>query len=385
MEIDNILSDLHTSLNKKFKDTNQKTYILGNEDSPINVSKFISTGCTPLDVAIANRPNGGVPLGKFTVLEGLNSAGKSLLLATILANNQKQGGISILIDNEFAVDPTFYSAIGLNMNKLIYSNIEYIEDMLSATEEIILQIRKKDPDIPIVIGWDSIAGAKSKAQGESGYDKDGYATEKAIILSQKLPKIQPLLSRHNVAVVATQQLRSNVNRTTPFEEKYVPASGGMALSYYSRVVIRLSRIGKIQAGVGKSKIIVGVRIKATITKNHIGPAYRSAEFEIYFDSGIDDSKACLDILKFYNVVKTSGAWTSWNEDLELPGVDIESKFQLKQWKDWMSDPDFKKIVSEKISEVSIMKYKGFKDKDDETEIVNDDGNIEEELENEDEK
>jgi len=51
----------------------------------------------------------------------------------------------------------------------------------------------------------------------------------------------------------------------------------------------------------------------------------------------------------------------------------------------MSDPDFKKIVSEKISEVSIMKYKGFKDKDDETEIVNDDGNIEEELENEDEK
>jgi len=367
MDLDKILNNLHGNLNKKFKDTHQHTYLGMAGDGHVNVTRFTSTGCTPLDVAISNRTNGGIPHGKISVLEGLNSSGKSLLLGTILAENQKNGGISVLLDNEFANDPTFYAAIGMDMDRLVYSNIEYIEDMLAATEQIILDIRKEDADVPIVIGWDSVANAKSKAQGASDYNKDGYATEKAIILSQKLPKLQPFLAKHNVALVATQQLRAKMDAMA-FGDKYTSASGGMALGFSARVIVRLTNMGKIQTALGSTKLVVGTRNLATVTKNHIGPPYRKAEFEVYFDSGIDDSKACLDILKFYNVVKSAGAWSKWKEDLGLPGVDMEKNFQMAEWREWLSNPEFKQKVAEKIAELSTMKYKGFME-DDNTTIV----------------
>lgn len=211
-----LINSLYASLNKKF-DT--KAYKLTDENSVAFVKDFCSTGCTPLDIAISNRVNGGIPYGKFTLLEGLSSSGKSLLAATALAQNQRRNGISIWMDNEYSVDESFLRAIGVDLSSLIYANYEYIEDMMDATETLIYEIRELEKDRPIMIVWDSIAGAKSYAQGKSGYDKDGYATEKAILMSQKLPKLIPIINKFNVALVATQQLRANMNAMA-FGEKY---------------------------------------------------------------------------------------------------------------------------------------------------------------------
>lgn len=352
------------ALNKKFKDTAQKSIKLSDLDTN---SEFVSTGCTPLDIAISNRVNGGIPLGKITEIDGLNSAGKSLLLATILANNQKNGGISVFIDNEFAVEKSFYQAIGVDTDKLVYSNLEYIEDMLQAVEEIVLSLRESGFDKPIVVGLDSIAGAKTRSDASDDYEKGGYNTHKAIILSQKLPKIVSLLSRHNAALVVTQQLRTKLGIS--FGDPYTTASGGLAFSYFSSVIIRLTRTGKIKAS---NDLIVGIKTKATIEKTRLGPGYRKTEFEIYFDSGIDDFKACLDILKYYGVIKSNGAWSSWKEDLQLPNVDINKKFQNKDWREWMNNPEFYNAISHKIAELSIIKYKGFMGDEENTLVTDDD-------------
>lgn len=219
---DELISSLYSDLNKKF-DT--KVYKLTDKNSVTFVKDFCPTGCTPLDIAISNRVNGGIPYGKFTLLEGLQSSGKSLLAATALAGNQRRKdkdgnkGISIWMDNEYSVDELFLKAIGVDLDKLVYVNYDYIEDMMEATETLIYEIREQSKTVPILIVWDSIAGAKTQAQEKSGYDKDGYATEKAILMSQKFPKLIPLLNKFNVGLVATQQLRANMN-AMPFAEKY---------------------------------------------------------------------------------------------------------------------------------------------------------------------
>ena len=46
---------------------------------PTNVQGWISTGCAMLDVAISNRPYGGLPVGRITEVTGLEQSGKSLL------------------------------------------------------------------------------------------------------------------------------------------------------------------------------------------------------------------------------------------------------------------------------------------------------------------
>lgn len=384
-----LIGSVFKQLNSKFKDSNQLSYKLSDPDAPFNSKDFCSTGCTPLDVAISNRVNGGIPYGKISELNGLNSSGKSLLLATILAENQKAGGISVFIDNEFAVDSTFYEAIGVNLDEMIYSQIEYIEDMLDAVMEIVLKIRETDPTIKIAIGLDSIAGAKTRSDSE-GMEKGGYNTHKAIILSQKLPIIVAALAKHNAALICTQQLRSNVGG---MGEKYVSASGGMALAFYASVRVRLSRTGKIKVG----DLVVGVSSKAVVEKTRMGPPFRIAEFEIYFDQGIDDAKSCLEMLKFYKVIRGT-TWKLWQEDLGLPGQVLDyrdkkthtkelakelkqkeitkrddcgyyPKFQMPAWREWMQDREFHEAVALAISELSIRRYAGYMGRDDEVKFV----------------
>ena len=318
-----------------------------------------------------------------------HNTGKSLLLASILANTQKMGGIAVLFENEFSADPTFCKAIGLDTDNVIYANLEYIEDMLSATEEILVEIRKTNIETPIVVGWDSVAGAKTRSDAESDYDKSGYNTDKAIILSQKIPKILPLLTRFNAALVYTQQLRAKLN-VMGFSDPYTPASGGMSLGFYSSVIIRLYQIGKIKS---PDNFIVGTKNRAKINKNRLGPPFREAEFEIYFDSGIDDAKSCLDKLIFYKFVKGT-TWKQFTEDPKIEGLDIKyhkkgddgwekasgyyPNFQMATWREWMINEDFHKAINAKIAELSIMKYTGFMNND-QTTIVNEDDDLEEDI------
>jgi recombination protein RecA len=56
-----------------------------------------------LDVAISNRPYGGLPVGRISEITGLEQSGKSLLSAHILAETQRKGGVAVLIDTETAV------------------------------------------------------------------------------------------------------------------------------------------------------------------------------------------------------------------------------------------------------------------------------------------
>ena len=43
-----------------------------------------------LDLAISNRPNGGIAVGRITELNGLESSGKSLIGAHLLRDSKKR-------------------------------------------------------------------------------------------------------------------------------------------------------------------------------------------------------------------------------------------------------------------------------------------------------
>ena len=158
-----LIDSLYSSLNKKY-DT--KSYKLVDERNSVFVKDFCSTGCTPLNIAISNRVGGGIPYGRMTVLEGLASSGKSLVSATALAENQKKGGISIWFDNEFSVDKMFLQAIGINMDKLIYTNYEFIEDMMDATETMIYEIREHSR---------KLSGRWNSHKSQLNYDADAMS------------------------------------------------------------------------------------------------------------------------------------------------------------------------------------------------------------------
>ncbi len=223
-ELANVLAD---TLNKKFKETNFKiAYFLDkDEDSPSHVTEYISTGNDILDLAKSNRPDGGLPVGRIIEIMGESASGKSLLTATMLANCQKKGGLAVYIDTENAVSSEFFTMLGLDISKMIYSPVETIEDAFSVAETIIEKVRSSDKSKVVCIAIDSIMGASTKVEMEADYDKDGYATSKAIILSKAMRKITNMIGRERICLVLTNQLRDKVG-AFGFGEK-TQTSGGL--------------------------------------------------------------------------------------------------------------------------------------------------------------
>ena len=109
---------LADSLNKKFKDYKVAYFLDGSEDTPTDLTEWISTGSSMLDIAISNRPNGGIPVGRITEITGLEGSGKSLMAAHLLANTQKKGGLAVYIDTENAMNEEFARAIGIDIKNM---------------------------------------------------------------------------------------------------------------------------------------------------------------------------------------------------------------------------------------------------------------------------
>ena len=337
------------SLNKLNKDGEQVAFFLdGSEQTPTDFTDFISTGATMLDIAISNRPNGGIAVGRITELQGLEGSGKSLLSAHILANTQKRGGVGVLIDTETAVNPEFFRAVGIDVKKLVYLQADTLENVFDAVTHIIEKVRAADKNKLVTIVVDSIAAASTKKEIEADFSKDGYATDKAIIISKAMRKITNMLGRQRIALIFTNQLRQKMN-AMPFGDQYT-TSGGKALGFHASTRIRLAQIGKIKNGNGD---VVGVKVKANMTKNRLGPPHREAEFEIFFDRGIDDYSAWLKVLKDNKLIKQAGAWYTYVDT----DTGEESKFQSKDFPEFLdADAERKEKLYNKICDSIIMRY-----------------------------
>lgn len=335
------------ALNKTFKD-GQVAYIIGQDDTPTDLTDFVGTGSSLLDLAISNRPHGGIACGRITELTGLEGSGKSLIAAHMMANVQREGGVVVLLDTENAVNPEFFEAIGLNFGQMVYAQPDTVEDIFVMIETIVNRVREKQGnDKKVIIVVDSVAGAPTKQEMEADYDKDGYATGKAIILSKAMRKVTSLIAKQKIALVFTNQLRQKMNAPA-FSDPWT-TSGGKAIAYHASTRLRLATTGKIA---NKDKEVIGVSVKASVIKNRLGPPYRTAEFNVYFDRGIDDLDSWLKFCKDKGLMKTAGAYVKYED---LGGK--EHQFAGKEFKKFLTDnPELQDEIYNRMCDTVIMSY-----------------------------
>ena len=346
-EKDQLAQILATSLNKKFKDYKVAYFLDGSEETPTDLSEWISTGSSMLDLAISNRPDGGIPVGRITEITGLEASGKSLIAAQILANTQKMGGLAVYIDTENAINEEFLQALGIDISKLLYVQLETVEDIFEVMENIILTVREGEKDRLVTIAVDSVAAATTKVEQSADYSKDGWATSKAIVLSKAMRKITQMIGRQRIALIFTNQLRQKMG--VMFGDPWT-TSGGKALPFHASTRIRLKNMGQIK---DTGKNVLGMKCRAQIVKNRLGPPLRHADYDMYFDRGIDNYGGWLTVMKEHKLVKVGGAWytlVDQNGD--------EHKFQSKDWEELITKNDeLREYVYQLICDKVILQYK----------------------------
>ena len=348
-ELANVLAE---SLNKKFKKDGKVAYFLdGSESTPTDLTEWISTGSSLLDLAISNRPNGGIPVGRITELTGLEASGKSLLAAHLLANTQEKDGLAVYIDTENAMNEDFLRAIGIDLEKMLYIQLEAIEDIFDVIENIITKVKESNKNKLVTIVVDSVAAATTKVEQAADYEKDGWATSKAIILSKAMRKITQMIGRERVALIFTNQLR--VKLGVSFGDIYT-TSGGKAIGFHASCRLRLKAVGQIKAKINGFEQVIGIKTRAKIVKNRMGPPLREAEFHILFESGIDDYGSWLQVMKDYGLITIGGAWYTFTdedtgEQIKFLSKDFVSKI--------LNDPKRKQYIYDKICKELVMNYK----------------------------
>jgi len=349
---DELASELAKSLNTKFKGTGYQTaYFLAQDNtSPSEVKGWVGSGSSMLDLAVSNRPDGGFPVGRITEITGLEASGKSLLAAHALANTQKEGGLAVYIDTENAVSREFLEAIGLDLSKMLYVPLETVEDIFEAIESITESVRKSNKDRLVTIVVDSVMGASTKIEMAKEFDKDGYATSKAIILSKGMRKLTNMIGREKICLIFTNQLRTRLG--VSFGDPYT-TSGGKAIPFHASVRLRLKSVGQIKVKKDGVDQVIGIKTRCQVIKNRMGPPLKSVDYDIYFESGIDNYGGWLNVLKQFKLVLSTGAWYTFTRSDGTKVKFLSKDFQKKL----EDDPTLKQEIYNVICKAWILKYK----------------------------
>ncbi|GIO93372.1 protein RecA [Paenibacillus lactis] len=290
--------------------------------------EIVPSGSLALDIALGT---GGLPRGRIIEVYGPESSGKTTVALHAIAEVQKTGGQAAFIDAEHALDPSYASKLGVNIDELLLSQPDTGEQALEIAEAL---VRSGAVDIIVI---DSVAALVPKAEIE-GDMGDSHVGLQARLMSQALRKLSGAINKSKTIAIFINQLREKVGvmfgnpETTP---------GGRALKFYSTVRLDVRRVESIKMG----NDVVGNRTRIKVVKNKVAPPFKQAELDIMYGEGISREGSLIDIGTELDIVDKSGAWYSFGGDRLGQGRENAKQF-LKE------HPEVANVIENKIREAS---------------------------------
>ena len=282
---------------------------------------IIPSGSLSLDIALGT---GGIPRGRITEIYGPESSGKTTICQHIVAEAQRMGGTCAFIDMEHALDPSYATRTGVNVESLLISQPDMGEQALEITETL---VRSGAVDVVVI---DSVAALVPRAEIE-GDMGDSPMGMQARLMSQALRKLSGAIKQTNTAVIFTNQLRQKIGVMFGNPET---TTGGMALKFYSSVRLDVRRIQSIKLG----SEIIGNRTRVRVVKNKVAPPFRTAEFDIMYNEGISKSGDILDLATELSLIDKRGSFYSYG-DIRLGQGRENAKSFLRENPDMMAEID----------------------------------------------
>jgi len=152
--------------------------------------------------------------------------------------------------------------------------------------------------VPILVVLDSMNALITKQMYEADYDAIEIAGPPRVY-SAKLPKIMPVVSKEDVALVFISQVRKKIGVMFGDDED---TAGGNAPKFYASLILHVKRLASDREG----EVKVGNKVRVEAKKNQIAPPFRRGEAHIRFGKGFDRERALITRGEALGLVKKSG-------------------------------------------------------------------------------
>jgi len=244
------------------------------------------------------------------------------------------GGIACISDTEQALDLGYWSKLGVNLDHLVLSQSECIEEVFEKATFLIHTIKDRQANVPVLIGWDSLGGTPTKAQLEADTDQNFYA-EAAKVVGKNMQKITNLIAKERIALVFINHLYRDIN--VKYGDPW-QSYGGEKVQFCASLRIRLVRGAPIKEG-GSSqkeddddkedKDTIGNFNRVQILKNKMAPVLRTVKVPCLGNHGFCEDYSIYEMGQRLKIIEKNKAWSK----VEVDGDEINfqgwSGFQEK--------------------------------------------------------
>jgi recombination protein RecA len=289
--------DLSKIQRKFVKKYGQRSISIASDQEALSrITYGLSSQSLSLDLALGRS---GFPAGRLTEIVGLTHTGKSTLLYHVLAECQRLGGISVLVETENAFEASRLESVGVKSKDLILLQPEYIEQALEMILEVMEDIRKVQKFTgPIAIGLDTIAGTPCQVEVEGGYDEKFMAAAARSIALGLRKLIRPL-AEYQTVLIFLNQLRSSMEQ---YGDKWV-SYGGKAIGSSSSIRVRLNSMQKDL--VRENGKLLGTWTNAYTIKNKLATPFQLTKYFLNFEHGIDPIEDLWRVALHMKILKVS--------------------------------------------------------------------------------
>lgn len=266
------LAESSLSILNEIRDNGGDATLLSGATGLWDEDSLIRTGSLALDMSIGV---GGLPRGKFIEISGEESSGKTTLALHIAREAQARGLNVVYYDSENALDPTYCTLLGVDLESMIISQPDNLEQGLS---QMIYLMEQKAFDGLIVL--DSIPNLLPKSMMEADPEAEGRRAAMAAVYSRVLPRLKKAIRESNATAFFINQTRDAMA-----DSKYKPQTttpGGKALKFAYDLRLDVKR--QIESDQKRQRDGIDYQVcLVTVIKNKVGSPFKTGEFVIWKD------------------------------------------------------------------------------------------------------
>jgi recombination protein RecA len=243
----------------------------------------IPTGSLRLDLALGT---GGIPRGCFVEIAGPESAGKTCLCLSILAQAQQLGGECALIDADHSLDPSQAVQYGVDPQRLLVSEPAHAEQALETLE------RLAACGALAVIVLDSLSQLTPQAElhaalGTAG-DEQKLRDHIAALLSLSLRRLAQTIQRTQTTLLFTRQTGTQQG---PVYHRLAQNPARLALNLHAAVRLEMHPGNSIY----QNQQLIGHKAQVRILRNRFSPCRQAIELDIMYKQSFRNTGAILEL------------------------------------------------------------------------------------------